>query len=217
MKTFIDYLFQYQNSSGAKVIRSIIIVAFIILFVSCTYTAFRDENNQPDIQSSKRENAAEIIPTGMSLPNLHTIENIITGNPEFDAVEDILKTYGALPYLRQLKTATLILPTGNGFNLETCKYFEVLFAKNGTKGIIEVLQAHTIEGRYDKATIVYKNNAEQLRVTSLNNKTITFLSDVDGVYVVSDSVVRSKIKIFNQMATNGIVHGIEHWLLPSCK
>lgn len=50
---------------------------------------------------------------------------------------------------------------------------------------------------------------------SLHKESITFLSDFDGFYVISDNAARAKIKIFNQMATNGIVHGIEHWLLSS--
>lgn len=213
MITFINYLFQYQNSFRAKVLKSTTLVAFIPFFVSCSYTAFKDKTNQPGKPSSKRGNTAEIIPTGMSLPHLHTLEDIILGNPEFDAAEDLFKTYGALPYLKQLKTVTLIIPTGSSFSLETCNYFETLFASHGTKGIVEVLQAHTIDGRYDRATLT----SEQLKVTSLNNKTTIFLSEVDGVYVVSDSVARSKIKIFNQMATNGVLHGIEHWLLPIYK
>ena len=60
--------------------------------MGCNCSAFKDKNDELVRTSSKRENVIKVIPTGMSLPNLHTIENVIKGNPEFEAVADILKT-----------------------------------------------------------------------------------------------------------------------------
>ncbi|MGB5821488.1 MAG: fasciclin domain-containing protein [Saonia sp.] len=192
-------------------------IVFVIMFLGCNYTAFEDKNSQISDVLAESENVVDIIPTGMSLPNLHTIEDIIEGNPEFNAVEDILKTYGAFGYLRELKAVTLLLPVGNEFDLKTCKYLEAVYTTNGTKGIVDVFLSHAIDGRYDKATIISKTGAEGLKVTTLNKHSIIFLSDDNGLHLVSDSTVHSRIKIFNQFATNGIIHGIEHWLIPCYK
>ena len=43
---------------------------------------------------------------------------------------------------------------------------------------------------------------------------ITFSSDLDEFYVVSNKDMNAKIKIFDHFAINGVVHGIEHWLVP---
>lgn len=194
--------------------KSIVGIASVLLLTACNYSGFQDNNSGLDSGATGSVETFKVIPTGMALPELHSMEDIIIGNPEFDAYEDILKNYGALPYLKNLKDVTLIVPVGSEFDLQTCKYFDALFTKSGTKGIVNVLLTHAIAGRLDKATLISKTSSGDLKAVSLNKELITFSNDTDGFYVVSENAVRSKIKIFNQMASNGIVHGIENWLLP---
>lgn len=214
MILFSYHLRKYSKFLRSKPIKLATVIASILMVTGCNYTAFDNTNDKLIRPSLERGNAIEVIPTGMSLPNLHTIEDIIIGNPEFGAAADILNTYDAVSYLKQFKAVTLIIPMGREFDVQTCKYFETIFQKNGTKGIVAVLLSHTIDGRYDKASIISKTNPGELKVMSLNKETIMFSTDFDRFYVVSDKATRAEIKIFNQMATNGIVHGIEHWLLP---
>ena len=215
MIVFFCHLHKYSNFLVSKSIKLAIVLVSILMVTGCNYNAFDNTNDKLLRPSSEPANTIAVIPTGMSLPNLHTMEDIIIGNPEFGAVADILKTYDAVSYLKQFKAVTLFIPTGREFDIKTCKYFEALFLKSGTKGIVDALLSHAIDGRYDKASIVSKTNIKKFKVMSLHKETIMFSTDPDGFYIISNSSARAKIKIFNQMATNGIVHGIEHWLLPS--
>lgn len=214
MIIYINYLFLYRNFLESNVIKLITVIVLIFMAGGCNYSRINERNSELSKVSSQIENTVEIIPTDMSLPYLHTIEDIVIGNPEFDAVEDILKTYGALPYLRQLQAVTLVIPAGSEFDLKTCEHFEALFIESGSTGIVDFFRAHVIDGRYDTADIMSEIGLSgKFKVKSLNKETLTFSSDLNVLNVVSNYDVKSKIKILDQMAINGIVHGIEHWLV----
>lgn len=213
----IDQIAQKRKYIPSKPIKLAVVITLILVFTGCNYSGFRKDEPQQERISLPTVAEAEIIPTDKSSAFLHSVQDIILGNPEFDAVEDILKTYGVLPYLRQPKAFTLFIPRGSRFDRETCEYFNALFLEAGTQGIVDVFYAHAIDGRYDTAEIMSEMgsmSSNTFNILSLDEEMLTLSVDLDGVYTISNKGVEARISIFDQMATNGIVHGIDHWLVP---
>lgn len=189
-------------------------LALLFLAVSCSYSGFNREEGE-QMMPPQLVGDTPYIPTNGALPFLHSLGDIVLGNPEYGAVAAMLRKYGALPYLEQLKDVTLLLPVGREFDARTNAQLEEIYAQQGPQGIIMLLQEHSAVGRYDSARLMSRTANRAFEVSTLAQTFLTFSFNEDAFQVVHPKAQGATITMPDQRGTNGVLHGITHWLLPN--
>ena len=193
-----------------------IILLFSLSTIACTYS-LRERN--------ERENAANLqkvvigkptIPTNMQLPGLHTIEDIVLRNPDFGGVKRSLQEQGATGYLKELGTVTLLLPVGAELDSGTLEFLEEELKNKGNEALLDILREHSLERRIGRAELVtWTANKGGFALCTLTGDSLRFGMESEQLYVETKDGLRSRIVIMDQRARDGVIHGIDHWLLPT--
>lgn len=189
-------------------------LTLLLMVVSCRYSGFNREDT-PVMMPQPKGTDTHYIPTNGALPFLHSLKDIVLGNPEYGAVADMLNSYGALPYLDQLKDITLLLPVARTFDDGTCAQIEDIYTQGGTQGIILLLKEHSAMGRYDSARLLSRTANKEFEVGTAANAPIIFSYREDAFYVARAKASEAMIIMPDQRGTNGVLHGITQWLIPT--
>lgn len=202
--------------------RSLLLLTLVLLIVATfsVYEYYDSDNDDIDlfVQPNGLGDGMPTIPTDLEVPELHTIKDIVLGNPNFEGIENLLLKYGALSYLDELEAVTLFLPVGERFDRTTTNFIHNEYLRKGPNGIIELLNGHISENAYSEAGFVTGlGKAGHFVLKTLNGDSLVLTSAKGNFKLSSEQNRQSKFLIMDQVAVNGVIFGIDNWLIPSDK
>jgi len=151
------------------------------------------------------------------------ISNILSTNPDFSILHNLIPREIDLLQLQKKGPYTFFAPTNDAFNklkIVYPNYYHKLESKDrmNKKLIEDFIKSHIMNGRYLEEDI--RNTTDPLKSLNSKNQPYSFKITDKNEIILTNNLSDNKnydSKIIGEefIATNGIVHGINHVLLPS--
>jgi len=143
------------------------------------------------------------------------VENAVNSKDHTTLVE-ALKAGGLIETLSSKGPFTVLAPTNEAFNLLPRGTVEKLLKPENKGMLTKVLTYHVLAGKFDVASIwkSVKEMGGKTEMTTVEGGKITFWSKGKDLYVRDAKGKDAKVTISDVVQSNGIIHVIDHVLMP---
>jgi len=160
-------------------------------------------NILPDAVLASMKESPSKKPTGDD--ELHLMDVISDSDQPHDKLKELLRASGLEPMLQQEGPHTILAPTDDAFSKLPPGVLDQLLLPSHHAALVDFLKYHLLKGRIDFDAMLHTN----ARVPTLDGPGVTIKGIGDKVMVNDANVIRSE-----SSASNGVVHWLDHVLLP---
>lgn len=149
-------------------------------------------------------------------PTRNIIENAVNSKDHTTLVAAV-KTAGLVDALQTAGPFTVFAPTNNAFNLLPAGTVDILLKPENKTQLQNVLKYHVVAGNWSASSVVEminKNNNKWMIETLQGGKIYASLDDKGQVWLWDENGGKSMVTITDVNQSNGVIHVIDHVLLP---
>jgi len=148
-------------------------------------------------------------------PTKNIIENAVNSNDHTTLVAAV-KAAGLVETLQGKGPFTVFAPTNEAFALLPAGTVETLLKPENKSMLVGILTYHVIAGTIDSKTLVglIKKNNGTYKTKTLNGQMLSFSVKNNAVIIQDEKGGMSKVTIADVTQSNGVIHVIDHVLLP---
>ena len=149
-------------------------------------------------------------------PNRNIIENAVNSKDHTTLVAAV-KAAGLVDALQTAGPFTVFAPTNNAFNLLPAGTVDILLKPENKTQLQNVLKYHVVAGKWSASSVVEmikKNNNKWMIETLQGGKIYASLDDKGQVWLWDENGGKAMITITDVNQSNGVIHVIDHVLLP---
>ncbi len=145
-----------------------------------------------------------------------TLKATISNNTDFDSFVKALKSANMYIGLDELEEATIFIPTNVAFDELRDSYLAELKTPNKEKQMTEILNYHIVPEEYDKSTLLstIRLNEGVLRLKTLQGGYLAMNVQNNQLVITDEMGHVSKVSIADIEASNGVIHEVDHILMP---
>lgn len=148
--------------------------------------------------------------------NRNIVENAVNSKDHTTLVAAV-KAAGLVDALQSEGPFTVFAPTNNAFNLLPAGTVDFLLQPENKTKLQNVLKYHVVAGKWSAASIVdmIKQHTNKWMIETLQGgKLYASLDDKGQVWLWDENGRKSMITITDVNQSNGVIHVIDHVLLP---
>ena len=149
-------------------------------------------------------------------PTRNIIENAVNSKDHTTLVAAV-KAAGLVDALQTAGPFTVFAPTNNAFNLLPAGTVDILLKPENKTQLQNVLKYHVVAGNWSASSVVEminKNNNKWMIETLQGGKIYASLDDKGQVWLWDENGGKSMVTIADVNQSNGVIHVIDHVLLP---
>ena len=149
-------------------------------------------------------------------PTRNIIENAVNSKDHSTLVAAV-KAAGLVDALQTAGPFTVFAPTNNAFNLLPAGTVDILLKPENKTQLQNVLKYHVVAGNWSASSVVEminKNNNKWMIETLQGGKIYASLDDKGQVWLWDENGGKSMVTIADVNQSNGVIHVIDHVLLP---
>ena len=149
-------------------------------------------------------------------PTRNIIENAVNSKDHTTLVTAV-KAAGLVDALQTAGPFTVFAPTNNAFNLLPAGTVDILLKPENKTQLQNVLKYHVVAGNWSASSVVEmikKNNNKWMIETLQGGKIYASLDDKGQVWLWDENGGKSMVTITDVNQSNGVIHVIDHVLLP---
>ena len=149
-------------------------------------------------------------------PTRNIIENAVNSKDHTTLVAAV-KAAGLVDALQTAGPFTVFAPTNNAFNLLPAGTVDILLKPENKTQLQNVLKYHVVAGNWSASSVVEmikKNNNKWMIETLQGGKIYANLDDKGQVWLWDENGGKSMVTITDVNQSNGVIHVIDHVLLP---
>ena len=149
-------------------------------------------------------------------PTRNIIENALNSKDHTTLVAAV-KAAGLVDALQTAGPFTVFAPTNNAFNLLPAGTVDILLKPENKTQLQNVLKYHVVAGNWSASSVVEmikKNNNKWMIETLQGGKIYASLDDKGQVWLWDENGGKSMVTITDVNQSNGVIHVIDHVLLP---
>ena len=149
-------------------------------------------------------------------PTRNIIENAVNSKDHTTLVAAV-KAAGLVDALQTAGPFTVFAPTNNAFNLLPAGTVDILLKPENKTQLQNVLKYHVVAGNWSASSVVVmikKNNNKWMIETLQGGKIYASLDDKGQVWLWDENGGKSMVTITDVNQSNGVIHVIDHVLLP---
>ena len=149
-------------------------------------------------------------------PTRNIIENAVNSKDHTTLVAAV-KAAGLVDALQTAGPFTVFAPTNNAFNLLPAGTVDILLKPENKTQLQNVLKYHVVAGNWSASSVVEminKNNNKWMIETLQGGKIYASLDDKGQVWLWDENGGKSMVTITDVNQSNGVIHVIDHVLLP---
>ena len=149
-------------------------------------------------------------------PTRNIIENAVNSKDHTTLVAAV-KAAGLVDALQTAGPFTVFAPTNNAFNLLPAGTVDILLKPENKTQLQNVLKYHVVAGNWSASSVVEminKNNNKWMIETLQGGKIYASLDDKGQVCLWDENGGKSMVTITDVNQSNGVIHVIDHVLLP---
>ena len=181
--------------------KKIIISVFSFAFLA--FAAFAQDSNP-------------VVGGAAMYPTRNIIENAVNSKDHTTLVAAV-KAAGLVDALQTAGPFTVFAPTNNAFNLLPAGTVDILLKPENKTQLQNVLKYHVVAGNWSASSVVEminKNNNKWMIETLQGGKIYASLDDKGQVWLWDENGGKSMVTITDVNQSNGVIHVIDHVLLP---
>lgn len=160
---------------------------------------------------------AEVMVGGAEMyPSKNIIENAVNSKDHTTLVAAV-KAAGLVDTLKGRGPFTVFAPTNDAFAALPSGTVESLLKPENKAMLTQILTYHVVAGNLDAATLkrqIASGDGKAVLKTVAGN-TLTVTASGDTITVTDDKGAASKVTIANVRQSNGVIHVVDHVLLPN--
>ena len=144
------------------------------------------------------------------------VENAVNSKDHTTLVAAV-KAAGLVDALQSAGPFTVFAPTNNAFNLLPAGTVDILLKPENKTQLQNVLKYHVVAGNWSASSVVEminKNNNKWMIETLQGGKIYASLDDKGQVWLWDENGGKSMVTITDVNQSNGVIHVIDHVLLP---
>lgn len=148
--------------------------------------------------------------------NRNIVENAVNSKDHTTLVAAV-KAAGLVDALQSEGPFTVFAPTNNAFNLLPAGTVDFLLKPENKTDLQKVLKYHVIAGKWSAASVIdmiKKNKNKWMIETLQGGKLYASLDDKGQVWLWDEKGGKSMVTITDVNQSNGVIHVIDHVLLP---
>ena len=149
-------------------------------------------------------------------PTRNIIENAVNSKDHTTLVAAV-KAAGLVDALQTAGPFTVFAPTNNAFNLLPAGTVDILLKPENKTQLQNVLKYHVVAGNWSASSVVEminNNNNKWMIETLQGGKIYASLDDKGQVWLWDENGGKSMVTITDVNQSNGVIHVIDHVLLP---
>ena len=149
-------------------------------------------------------------------PTRNIIENAVNSKDHTTLVAAV-KAAGLVDALQTAGPFTVFAPTNNAINLLPAGTVDILLKPENKTQLQNVLKYHVVAGNWSASSVVEmikKNNNKWMIETLQGGKIYASLDDKGQVWLWDENGGKSMVTITDVNQSNGVIHVIDHVLLP---
>ena len=149
-------------------------------------------------------------------PTRNIIENAVNSKDHTTLVAAV-KAADLVDALQTAGPFTVFAPTNNAFNLLPAGTVDILLKPENKTQLQNVLKYHVVAGNWSASSVVEmikKNNNKWMIETLQGGKIYASLDDKGQVWLWDENGGKSMVTITDVNQSNGVIHVIDHVLLP---
>ncbi|MEJ5146140.1 MULTISPECIES: fasciclin domain-containing protein [Sphingobacterium] len=148
-------------------------------------------------------------------PTKNIIENAVNSKDHTILVAAV-KAAGLVETLSSKGPFTVLAPTNEAFNLLPKGTVEKLLKPENKGMLTKVLTYHVLAGKFDSVAILksVKEMGGKADMTTVEGGKITFWTKGKDLYVRDSKGKDAKVAIADVVQSNGVIHVIDHVLIP---
>ena len=149
-------------------------------------------------------------------PTRNIIENAVNSKDHTTLVTAV-KAAGLVDALQTAGPFTVFAPTNNAFNLLPAGTVDILLKPENKTQLQNVLKYHVVAGNWSASSVVEminNNNNKWMIETLQGGKIYASLDDKGQVWLWDENGGKAMITITDVNQSNGVIHVIDHVLLP---
>ena len=148
-------------------------------------------------------------------PSKNIIENAVNSKDHTTLVAAVTAA-GLVETLQGSGPFTVFAPTNEAFAMLPAGTVETLLKPENKAALTNVLTYHVVAGKIDSKTLVgliQKNNGKYM-AKAVNGGMLTFTLKNNAVMITDEKGGMAKVTIADVMQKNGVIHVIDHVVLP---
>lgn len=148
-------------------------------------------------------------------PTKNIVENVVNSKDHTTLVAAV-KAAGLVETLSSKGPFTVLGPTNEAFNLLPKGTVEKLLKPENKGMLTKVLTYHVLAGKFDVASILksVKEMGGKADMTTIEGGKVTFWIKGKDLYIRDTKGNDAKVTISDVMQSNGVIHVIDHVLMP---
>jgi uncharacterized surface protein with fasciclin (FAS1) repeats len=172
----------------------------------------KDSMSKDDAMSSGR---AVTVGGAPMYPNKNIIENAVNSKDHTTLVAAV-KAAGLVETLEGKGPFTVFAPTNAAFNMLPKGTVETLVKPENKKMLTDILTYHVVPGRNSAADIkaMIEKGGGKAEWKTVNGETLTGTMEGSSLILTDEKGGKAKVTIGDVNQSNGVIHVIDHVLLP---
>jgi uncharacterized surface protein with fasciclin (FAS1) repeats len=149
-------------------------------------------------------------------PSKNIVDNAVNSKDHTTLVA-ALQAAGLVDALKSAGPFTVFAPTNDAFNMLPAGTVDNLLKPENKMALQNVLKYHVVSGKWDAASLkkMIKENSGKATINTLaGGKLWASLDDKGGVWIWDENGGKAMVTISNIYQSNGVIHVIDHVLLP---
>ncbi len=149
-------------------------------------------------------------------PNKNIVENAVNSADHTTLVAAV-KAAGLVETLSGAGPFTVFAPTNEAFNLLPVGTVDLLVKPENKKTLTNILTSHVVSGRYSAADLMrmVKEGNGLASLTTVSGHKLMVSRQGDTLMVKDENGGTAIVSIANVFQSNGVIHVVDHVLLPS--
>ena len=176
---------------------------FIIAFATISLNAFAQEKT--------------VMVGGAAMyPSKNIVENAINSKDHTTLVAAV-QAAGLVDALKGAGPFTVFAPTNAAFEMLPAGTVDNLLKPENKAALQGVLKYHVVSGKWDAASLVKmikENNGKAAITTLAGGKLTASIDDKGGVWIWDENGGKAMVTVANVNQSNGVIHVVDHVLLP---
>ena len=149
-------------------------------------------------------------------PSKDIVENAVNSKDHTTLVAAV-QAAGLVDALKGKGPFTVFAPTNQAFDMLTAGTVEGLLKPENKTALQGVLKYHVVVGKWnakDLAKMIKENNGKATITTLAGGKLWASMDDKGGIWIWDENGGKAMVTISNVNQKNGVIHVVDHVLLP---